>query len=199
MTQETSTDIFDAAQVIDDLLSDDDGAMLAAMARYRYAIITLFGRQGVVEILRKAVDEAENVDYFSARRSRKEIDPTRPEVNLRVDWRVALANDPELRSRFAAKGDPDKDIKLMTEVKAAVIHQQVCRPMLTQMSDALAPHWKKAKATYAAMRAARPVQPDPAKKERDLTMLICAMFSVRIGTDEGKAPDERICALKLFL
>ena len=186
--QETT---YDAAEKIDSLLDDDDGALLAAMARYKANVLELLGREGIVEILRECIDAAPNVEYFS-RRSRKEIDPVRPEVNLRVDHAAAVAAFPETFPKFVGiASEPKIDDKELTAIKAAVIYDQVCRPMATRMNEILAPHWEKAKVymTYKKL----------IKDPRDLILLLCTLFSVRVGTDASVAPNDRMCSLIVFI
>ena len=182
-------DTFDAAEKIDQLLSGDDGALLAAMARYKASMLELFGRDGIIEILRETIDAAQHVEYYS-RRSRREIDPTRPEVNLRVNHEAALAASSDLLAKYQGidiAGSEDK----LTAVKAAVIYDEVCRPMATKMNEILAPHWEKAK---HYMRDKKLVK-DP----KDLIMLLCTLFSVRVGTDTSVSASDRMCSLIVFL
>ena len=70
-----------AADALDRLLGDDDNQILAAIALYRSTLTELFGRAELVQMLADAVEQAPNVSFFS-RRSRREIDPGRPELNL---------------------------------------------------------------------------------------------------------------------
>jgi hypothetical protein len=188
MSEQDNT--FDAAEKIDALLDGDDGALLAAMARYKANILELFGRDGIVEILREAIDNAAHVEYFS-RRSRKEIDPLRPEVNLKVDHLKAVADKCESVSRFAGTSSWESDEKDLTALKAAIIYDEVCRPMATKMNEALAPHWAKAK-TYMTDKKI-------VKNPKDLIMLLSTLFSVRVGTDSNVAPNDRICSLIVFI
>jgi hypothetical protein len=84
-------------------------------------------------------------------------------------------------------GSEDK----LTAVKAAVIYDEVCRPMATKMNEILAPHWEKAK---HYMRDKKLVK-DP----KDLIMLLCTLFSVRVGTDTSVSASDRMCSLIVFL
>lgn len=186
MTTEDINDTYSAAEAIDALLQNDDGELLAAMARYRTNLLELFGRAGLVEMLRTAVDAAPDVEYFS-RRSRREIDPGRPEVNLRVDAKSALTSSLALQSRFISGAH---DETTMTALKAAVIHEQVCIPLTTQINSALTPHWSRAKSR---------LQENAAVDPRLISMMLCTMFSVRIATDDSVQLDDRMCTLAFVI
>jgi hypothetical protein len=185
-----SHDTYDAAEKIDELLDGDDGALLAAMARYKANVLELFGRDGIVEILREAVDSAPHVEYYS-RRSRREIDPLRPEVNLRVDHMKAISDRIDSLERYSNWKDSDGGDKELTAIKAAVIYEEVCKVMATRMNETLAPHWTKAK-TYMTERK---IVKDP----KELIMLLCTLFSVRVGTDTKVLPADRMCSLIVFI
>lgn len=184
-------DTFDAAENIDKLLEGSDGALLAAMARYRSNLLELIGRDGIVEILRTTIDQAPNVEYFS-RRSRREIDPARPEVNLRVDHAAAVKAGGDTLARYASAVSRAQISEAdLTAVKAAVIYDQVCRPMASRMNELLAPHWQKAKTYMQENQLVR--------DKKDLIMLLCTLFSVRVGTDASVPADERMCSLIVFI
>ena len=121
-------EIYDAAEVIDSLLGGDDGSILAAMAHYKASLLSLFGREGIVSLMRNAVDVAPHVTYFS-QRSRREIDPARPTVNLRVDHERALAENEPLKAEWGFRPYDSEDGLLA--LKAAVVHHEVCRAMST--------------------------------------------------------------------
>ena len=85
-------------------------------------------------------------------------------MNLRVNHEAALAAGSDLLAKYQGidiAGSEDK----LTAVKAAVIYDEVCRPMATKMNEILAPHWEKAK---HYMRDKKLVK-DP----KDLIMLLC--------------------------
>jgi hypothetical protein len=63
--------------------------------------------------------------------------------------------------------------------------------MATKMNDALAPHWEKAKAYMWDKKLVK----DP----KDLIMLLCTLFSVRVGSDTNVAATDRMCSLIVFL
>jgi hypothetical protein len=182
-------DVQTAAETLDALLSQDDGALLATIARYKTSILELFGREGVVDLLKVAIDNATNVEYFS-RRSRREIDSARPEVNLKVDHLKALSENVDLKARFAGRGDVNTDKKLMVELKAAVIHEQVCIPLATALMEKLGPYWAKAKShvtdTYSKQAS------------ESLSLMVCTIFSVRIS-EETVSSGDRMCSLTMFL
>lgn len=190
------TNIYDAAEAIDALLEASDGELLAAMALYKSSLLELFGRSGLVEILRQAIDEAPTVDYFS-RRSRREIDPGRPEVNLRVDDAAALVAHPALltgslrgvASVLNGGIASDQDHATLLEFKSAVVFEEVCRPMATKMNAALAPHWERAKSRLA-QRGVNPAV---------MRMLLCNMFSIRVVRDDKIKPADKMCQLGLFV
>ena len=188
MTDQDTT--FDAAEKIDALLDGDDGALLAAMARYKANVLELFGRDGIVEILREAIDNAPHVEYFS-RRSRREIDPLRPEVNLRVNHSAALDARAESLAKYVGRSIENIDDAELTAIKAAIIYDEVCRPMTSRMNEALAPHWAKAKSYMTD----RKIVKDP----KDLIMLLCTLFSVRVGTDDKVGANDRMCSLIVFI
>ena len=178
-----------AAETLDALLSQDDGALLATIARYKTSVTELFGREGIVDLLRIAIDNAPNIEYFS-RRSRREIDSARPAVNLKVDHLSALDNNADLKARFAGRGDVATDKHLMVELKAAVIHEEVCIPLASSMMEKLAPHWAKSKVH---------IKESYSKEASDsLSLLICTIFSVRIG-EETLSSGDRMCSLSMFL
>ena len=185
------TDLQDAAEVIDSLLGDDDGSILAAMAYYKSSLLTLFGRDGIVSMLREAVETAPHVAYFS-QRSRREIDPIRPTVNLRVDHEKALAENEQLKSEWGMKSYEDE--KDLLSLKAMVIHTEVCRTMTTKMNGVLAPHWEKAKA-YAGKNQAM----KQALNEKALKLILCTMFSIRVSPDVSVPPVDRMCTLQFFV
>jgi hypothetical protein len=185
--EEQEVDIQESAEYIDSLLDADDGSLLAAIAFYKASVIELFGRDGIVEMLKNAVDNAANVDYFS-RRSRREIDPARPSVNLKVDHKAVIDTHNALKARFAGRDMTSKSV--MTELKAAIIHEQVCQPLASYMSEKLAPHWATAKS-----HVTKKYSEEAAKK---LSLLICNIFSVRIN-DEPNSSGEYMCALVLFI
>ena len=188
---EKQQDTYSAAEAIDALLEEDDGALLAAMARYKSSIIELFGRNGVVEILRSAVDAAPHVEYFS-RRSRKEIDPNRPEVNLRVDHVKAVAENEVLAARW--KNVENIDERDLLALKAAVIHEEVCRAMATTMNEALAPHWEKAKGFFSNLQKER-----GGDQVKVLKLMLCTLFTVRVGADPSVQAADRLCTLLVFI
>jgi hypothetical protein len=78
----------------------------------------------------------------------------------------------------------------MTELKAAIIHEQVCQPLASYMSEKLAPHWATAKS-----HVTKKYSEEAAKK---LSLLICNIFSVRIN-DEPNSSGEYMCSLVLFI
>ena len=187
---------FDAAEKIDSLLSADDGTILASIAYYKSSLLEMFGRDGLVEMLRMAVDEAPDVDYFS-RRSRREIDPGRPEVNLRVNDAGALEAMPDLKQlagRFGGRvedldSNESKQHDVLVSIKSGVIFEQVCRPMASLMNEALGPHWQKARSRLIS----RGLDPDLAR------MLLTNIFTIRVSRDAKVTPRDRMCTLGLFL
>ena len=190
---ENTSGVYDAASAIDKLLDGDDSQLLLAISRYKSSVLELFGRNGLVSILCDAVDAAPNVDYYS-RRSRREINPLRPEVNLRADHVAAMTNDPELHSRWRFKvANGLSEVELLS-MKSDVIHTQVCREITNVMNLALQPHWTKAKA-HAKEKYAE-------LDERLLQLMLCTIFSIRIENAEGNNtidPKDRMCTLLFFI
>ena len=195
---ETTEEIYDAGKAIDELLGGDDGRLLAAMARYRSSILELFGREGIVELIRQSVDEAKTVEYFS-RRSRREIDPGRPEVNLRVRDSLAWEAHEAIASKFKqsgvftpaglGSGATDDEHAKISAFKASVIFQEVCNPLATKMCDALRPHWAKARAKLI----------EDGLDESMARMMIYNMFVVRVGQDKAVKSEDKLCTLSLFV
>ena len=182
--------MYSAAETLDSLLGKDDGELLAAIALYKSSIITVFGRDGIVEMMKNAIDNAVNVEYFS-RRSRKEISYTRPEVNLKVNHVKALEASQDLKVRFA--GRDVRDTNTLMALKAAVIHSEVCEPLATKIMSELAPHWEKSK---------KFVETKYSKVAADkMALMLCTMFSVRIAdpTTANMDPNDRMCILSIFI
>jgi len=192
MTEEAAA--YDAAAAIDALLGADDGTILAAMAQYRSSLVTLFGRDGVVELLRKAVDDAPNVEYFT-RRSRREIDPARPQVNLKVDDVGAMAAHPSLvpvglRSKGSfGNGATEKEQEAIVAFKSAVLYEEVCMPMAKVMNEALQRHWNKAKGVLETRGA----------DHAAAVLLLTNLFVVRVTQDTRVASPDKMCILGLFV
>ena len=196
MTNSSDT-AFDAAEKIDSLLNADDGTILASIAYYKSSLLEMFGRAGLVEMLRTAVDEAPDVDYYS-RRSRREIDPGRPEVNLRVNDAGALEAVPGLGKYLIGTGagrtdDLDSGVDsqhdALVSVKSGAIFEQVCRPMVSRMNATLEPHWPKARSRLIS----RGLDPDLAR------LLLTNIFTIRVSRDAKVASRDRMCTLGLFL
>jgi hypothetical protein len=181
--------MYSAAEALDALLGQDDGALLASMAHYKTSLLELFGRDGIVEILRQSIDEAAHVDYYS-KRSRREIDPRRPEVSLRVDDVASmLARGEQPYNPQTASGRTDEEHTMIARYKTDVIFEQVCRPMASRMNAALTPHWEKAK-THLTERG---VDPNLAR------LLLCNMFVVRIGQDPKMPALDKMCTLGIVV
>ena len=188
---------FDAAEKIDSLLNADDGTILASIAYYKSSLLELFGREALVEMLRKAVDDAPDVEYYS-RRSRREIDPGRPEVNLRVNDPQAMDSIPDLKRHLDRAGvsrtdeldsGDDRHHDVLVSVKSGTIFEQVCRPMASRMNAVLEPHWQKAKSRLVS----RGLDSDLAR------LLLTNIFTIRVSRDAKVAPRDRMCTLGLFL
>lgn len=182
-------EVYSAATVIDELLEMDDGELLAAVARFKSSVIVFFGRDGIVEIIRKAVDNAPNVEYFS-RRSRKEIDPTRPEVQLRVDHEAAIKSSEALKQQFGHRLRGAMTEKEILDVKAAVIHDQVCMVMMNEMNEAFRPHWGKAKDFADGLKEG---------VSEKLRLMVCTFFSVRVGNDSSVPLNDRQCTMLVMV
>lgn len=182
---------YNAAEAIDRLLEKEDVDLLLAIARYKSSCLELFGRAGLVEVMRSAIDEAKNVEYFS-RRSRKEINPLRPEVNVRVDHEAAVAEDSELSSRWKFKLANGLSEKELLSIKSDVLHTQVCRTITEVLNKALQPHWertkKNAKDRYVDLN------------DELLRLMLCTIFAVRTENgDNGTAPKDRMVTLLFFV
>lgn len=198
MSDNSADAVYDAAEAIDELLSESDGQILAAMAFYKSSLLELFGREGLVEILRQAVDSAPNVEYFS-RRSRREIDPGRPEVNLRVNDAGALAAHESLAAEMRVAGIPDaaklnslqtdEEHAKLVSFKSNVIFTEVCVPMATRMNEALAPHWERARSRLIDLG----LSPERAR------LMMCSMFSIRVGQDSKTLSKDKMAVLTLFI
>jgi hypothetical protein len=179
-----------AAESIDELLGEDDGRILAGMAYYRSSISTMFGKTGMVDMMREAIDASAIVSFFS-RRSRAEVDPGRPEINLRVDDGAAVAAYPQFAHLLEGleRCGADAALNRITSFKSSVIFEEVCKPLATTMSDRLRPHWEKAKAHLLSLGI----------REEDARMLIYNMFVVRVGSDASVPPADRMCTISMLI
>jgi hypothetical protein len=181
---------YNAAKAIDDLLELDDGALLASLSRYKTSIIELFGREGMVNLICQVIEQANYIDFFS-KRSKREIDPGHPEINLRVNHLEAIKNEESFKKYSRYLNQNEKlDQKLLTEIKTAVIYNQICYPLATEMSKALAPHWKKSKKfindNYDMTNF------------KELSLIIYTLFSIRVNQDIKTPSEDRMCSLTLF-
>lgn len=198
MTTADTGATFDAAEKIDSLLRADDGQLLASIAFYKTSVLELFGREGLVEMLRDAVDAAPNVDYFS-RRSRREIDPGRPEVNLKVDdagaWDAVeglaarMRQSGVHRAEDLGTGATEDQHRLVVTLKTSVVFEQVCRPLASRMNEALAPHWEKARGRLVAQGL----------DESMVRLLLTNMFVLRVAQDAKVASRDKMVTLGLFV
>ena len=176
--------------VIDELLSADDSELLLKVAQYRQSIIDIFGRQSLLEILCDSIEKAENVEFFS-RRSRREINPARMEVSIRVNHTKAIETNLEIKSRWEGKyrlGLEEKDI---LTIKSDIIHTEVCREVSSYIVSRLQPHWENAKKTAR-------IKYD-IKDERLLQLFTSTIFSVRVIEDNNVRPEDRMCILLFFI
>lgn len=181
-----------AADALDRLLGDDDNQILAAIALYRSTLTELFGRAELVQMLADAVEQAPNVSFFS-RRSRREIDPGRPELNLVVDDAAALVAHPELASQLRdlsvnAPLSPT-DMNRLVAFKSGVIFQEVCRPLGEKMRSLLEPHWEKSRVQLSAQGIA----------PEHVSLVISNLFSVRVSTETPTKNAQRMCILSMFV
>ena len=148
----------DIGRQIDDLLDMDDGKLLAEMAALRSNVLSLFGLDEIVDLIRKSVDEAENVEFFTDR-SRRDIDKHRPVINLHVipdnirekyqgrefsqnmseeDWKMFPFGE------INSKPDSAQQIKYY-KLLSGVIHSEVCSVIAETMRKSLEKHWEKSK------------------------------------------------------
>ena len=191
-TGEHEPPTYAAAAAIDALLDQDDGQLLASMAYYKASLVTMFGRAGIIELLRAAVDAAPHVDYFT-RRSRREIDLARPAVNLRVDDAGALAFDPQLDPTPSrgplGLGATDAEHDRILQFKTAVLYTEVCVPMADEMNKALRQHWDKAR-DYLVARGL---------DQTAARMLLTNMFVVRVARGPTVPSQDKMCVLGLLV
>jgi hypothetical protein len=186
--------VYNAAEAIDSLLEADDGQLLAAMSHYRDSMVTLFGRDGIVEMLRKAVDAAPNVEYFT-KRSRREIDPARPQVNVKINDTAAMTAHPQLIPAAArprgdlGTGASDKQHEDIVRFKSAVLFEEVCIPLATEMNEALHRHWGKAKDYLVSKGVDR----------SSAVMLLTNLFVVRVARDPKVHSADKMCVLGIFI
>jgi hypothetical protein len=182
-------DLFSAAEVLDNFLGGDDGKILAGLAHYRSNIATVFGREGIVTIMKNAIKSSEIVHFFSAR-SEKEMDPQKPEVNLRVNDDLAIERYPQYADLLhQIRKDKTHDLDKITRFKSAIIFDEICIQMDKDMSEQLKPYWSKAKAYLMNLG----IDEDAAR------MLILNMFVIRVGADQGILPVNRLCTLSMIL
>ena len=206
MNEEASINTEDGSAVhigreIDKLLDMDDGTLLAEMARLRSNLVALFGRDEIVALIRKTVDEAENVEFFT-HRSRRDIDKYRPVVSLHVipsdrirevygdtlgvgmldkDWN-------ELPFGSGVQIDDPQQIKYYS-LLSGIIHKEICTVIAEEMRLALQKHWEKAKIKMSS------------EKEGIASMIIFQIFAIMIDPDLAQARQRgrRRCTLRLMI
>jgi hypothetical protein len=186
-----------AAEEIDALLGQDDGALLAVLARYRVNLIECFDRGTLVELLRAAVDKAPCVSYYS-NRSRRSIDPARPSVDLLVDDAAALKCHPKIALELKQKGLQKDELGYgitkeeydrIARFKTAVVYAEVCQPLVTEMNAALTTNWPKAQARLVAAGT----------KLEMARLLLTNLFTVRVNNDVNIPSPRKMTQLGLFI
>ena len=186
---------------IDDLLEMDDGSLLAEMARIRTNLVSLFGNDEIVALIRKTVDEAENVEFFTPR-SRKNIDKHRPIINLHVipeNIREKYAssdigqsmNEEDWKYFPFGKNNKVEDPQQIKYYRllSGIIHREVCSVVAETMRLALNKHWQKARDKMAN------------DNMEIVSMIIFQIFSVLVNPDIAQARQRgrRRCTLRMMI
>jgi hypothetical protein len=194
--------VYDAGAAIDELLEASDSSLLAAMAYYKANMVALFGNDGFMEMLKQAVDAGKCVSYFS-KRSRAEMNFARPVVRLRVNDEDACRAYPGIQAQFKWAKDGDfgyggnprtgefdpRAAQIITNFKAAVVMQEICRPLCDKMNAALCPHWEGAKAHLVNLGANAELQ----------RMMVSSIFSIVVSRDSRVHSRDKMVQLGLML
>jgi hypothetical protein len=178
MSETQKETLYNAAKVIDDLLDKDDGEFLASLARYKFNLIELFGRENLTILLKECISEAPYINYYS-KRSEREINPNRPSVTLKVDEISAVKENSQL----------NQNAKDLLDLKAIIVNRYVCAPLIAKLNVFLEPHWAKSKQFINANF-------DPSV---DINLLLCTMFRLSMEDDLSIKTVDRMCTLSMIL